>query len=172
MTMKIERTWAMPNKWTFQIKPITKLLKQEMNGGTCWIDPFCGESSPANIKNDLNPNIKADYHLDSTEFLKQFKESELDGVLFDPPYSNHQSIEVYEGRQQKKASIDMDIIARIIKSGGKCITCGWNTNGLGKSRGFKLERILLVAHGGSHNDTIVTVERKINHSLVPLIEGE
>lgn len=32
--------------------------------------------------------------------------------------------------------------------------------GLGKNRGFKMTRILLVAHGGSKNDTIVTVEIK------------
>jgi len=33
--------------------------------------------------------------------------------------------------------------------------------GLGKNRGFKMARILLVPHGGSKNDTIVTVENKI-----------
>ena len=33
--------------------------------------------------------------------------------------------------------------------------------GFGIQRGFKMERILLVPHGGPHNDTIVTVERKI-----------
>ena len=29
--------------------------------------------------------------------------------------------------------------------------------------GFEIERILLVAHGGWHNDTICTVERKIKN---------
>jgi hypothetical protein len=33
--------------------------------------------------------------------------------------------------------------------------------GLGKSRGFKMERLLLVPHGGDHNDTICTVEIKV-----------
>ena len=32
-------------------------------------------------------------------------------------------------------------------------------------RGFDLEEILLVAHGGHANDTIVTVERKNRHIL-------
>lgn len=52
--MRIDRIWAMPNKWTFQIPPIAALLKEEMTGGI-WIDPFAGKSSPAHIKNDLNP---------------------------------------------------------------------------------------------------------------------
>ena len=50
------------------------------------------------------------------------------------------------------------------KPGGKAICFGWNSNGLGKGRGFELLKVLLVAHGGSKNDTIVTVERKGNSS--------
>ena len=33
--------------------------------------------------------------------------------------------------------------------------------GLGENRGFTMMRILLVPHGGSKNDTIVTVEQKM-----------
>lgn len=33
--------------------------------------------------------------------------------------------------------------------------------GIGKKNGFEIIEILLVAHGGMHNDTIVTVERKL-----------
>jgi hypothetical protein len=32
---------------------------------------------------------------------------------------------------------------------------------MGKTNGFEIEEILLVPHGGWHNDTIVTVERKV-----------
>jgi len=42
--MIIERVWAMPNKWTFTILPIKKLLKEEVYGDS--VDPFCGENSP------------------------------------------------------------------------------------------------------------------------------
>lgn len=28
--MRIDRVWAMPNKWTFSIKPIAQLLREEM----------------------------------------------------------------------------------------------------------------------------------------------
>jgi hypothetical protein len=44
--MKIERKWAMPNKWTFTIKPIAELLKEEVTEGM-WCDPFAGKNSPA-----------------------------------------------------------------------------------------------------------------------------
>ena len=55
-----------------------------------------------------------------------------------------------------------DEIARITKPRGKVICFGWNSMGLGIKRGFKMNRILLVPHGGSRNDTICTVEIKAN----------
>lgn len=50
--------------------------------------------------------------------------------------------------------------ARILKTRGIAICFGWNSMGLGKNRKFMMEEVLLVPHGGSKNDTIVTVEVK------------
>lgn len=66
-----------------------------------------------------------------------------------------------ETTQASYWSKQKDEIARILKPNGICISCGWNTNGVGKTRGFEQIEILLVAHGGNHNDTITTVERKM-----------
>ena len=58
-----------------------------------------------------------------------------------------------------------DAFSPKIKTNGKVICFGWNSMGFGIKRGFQIERILLVSHGGGHNDTIVTVERKIQASF-------
>jgi len=84
------------------------------------------------------------------------------GVLLDPPYSLRQRHECYKGVRQIAMSGVLTHAARVIQRGGLAICCGWNSNGLGKKRGFVLERVLLVAHGAQHNDTIVTVERKVS----------
>ena len=167
--IKIERAWAMPNKWTFTIKPIWKLIQEELTDGV-WIDPFCGKYSPATIKNDLNPEIEADFHLDALIFLQKQKTNCADGAFYDPPYSMHQAAEVYKkyGIEKLKHGVAnmkywSDIkkeLARIIMVGGKAICCGWNTGGIGKNGGFDMCRILIVNHGGNKNDTLVTVERK------------
>lgn len=52
-------------------------------------------------------------------------------------------------------------ISRIVKVGGKVITFGWNSGGIGQKNGFEIQRILLVPHGGWHNDTICVVETKV-----------
>ena len=47
-----------------------------------------------------------------------------------------------------------------VLSPARVISCGWNSTGMGKARGYEIEEILLVNHGAAHNDTIVMVERK------------
>lgn len=165
--MKIERIWAMPNKWTFTIKPIAQLLKDEMSDGV-WIDPFAGENSPAAITNDLNPDRPTTHHMDALEFLKMFPGGSVDGVLYDPPYSPRQVRECYDGisgdikwdGRTTFWSETKDEVARVLKSGGKVICFGWNSMGIGINRGFEMTRVLMVPHGGTRNDTICTVEVK------------
>src|ERR1700692_41916 len=66
---KITRVWAMPNKWTFTIRPIAQLLRQECSG-TGWVDPFAGMKPPAQFTNDLDPAANATSHMDALLFLK------------------------------------------------------------------------------------------------------
>lgn len=166
--MLIERKWAMPNKNTFKIKPIAKLLKEEIKGFP-WIDPFANISKLADVTNDLNPEFDTDYHLEAFDFLQMFDFESIHGVLFDPPYSVRQITECYRsvGKKATQETTRSDWwtrhkkeIARIVEPGGKVISFGWNSGGIGKSNGFTITRILLVPHGGIHNDTIVTVEIK------------
>ena len=166
--IKINREWAMPNSNTFSVKPIKELIKRYLNGIV--IDPFANQNKLATITNDLDPQYDTDYHMDATEFLKMLDNNVADVVLWDPPYSPRQIMECYKkfnmtvNMQTTQASYwakQKEQIARIIKPNGIVITCGWNSGGIGKKYGFEIIEILLVAHGGWHNDTIVTVERKI-----------
>ena len=157
--MKIERIWAMPNKWTFTIKPIKELLKEEVTGGN-WVDPFAGENGKlyAQTINDIEYG-----GIDALSFLKSLSNESADGILYDPPYSITQA-RMYGKKEFSSMKYWADCkseIARILKPGGKVICFGWSSMGVGINRGFEMQRILLVPHGGSKNDTIVTVEIKL-----------
>lgn len=169
--IKFSRVWAMPNHNTFSIAPIRDLIDRNLTDGI-WLDPFSRNSPFADrcITNDLNTEFEADYHLESLEFLKQFSDGYADGILFDPPYSPRQISECYKqiGREVHMKDTQSSFygdrkreVARVTKVGGTVISFGWNSGGIGKSLGFEITEILLVAHGGAHNDTICTVERKI-----------
>lgn len=165
----IERKWAMPNKNTFSIKPISELIKEEKTDGI-WIDPFANTNKLANITNDLNPEFDTDYHMDALDFLKMFDDNSVDGVFYDPPFSPRQCAECYKQfgievtSETTRASFwanHKKEISRIVKPCGKVMTFGWNSGGIGNKYGFEITKILLVPHGGWHNDTICTVEIKI-----------
>jgi hypothetical protein len=142
----ISRHWAMPNKRTFAIKPIRDLMP--MYGFAPTFDAF-----------PFGPEI------DVLERIKAVESDSQMTVILDPPYSPRQAKECY-GLKLDAVSFSRlvrrvkDECARIIRPGGYVISCGWNSNGLGINRGFRQVEIRLIAHGGNHNDTIVTVEQK------------
>ncbi len=166
--MKISRAWAMPNSNTFNVKPIGEFVNRYACGGVI-VDPFANDCKIGTITNDLNPKFDTDYHMDALDFLKMLPSNSADVVLYDPPYSPRQVKECYEDigvavtAEDTKASWrarHLDEIARVLKVGGVCLCFGWNTNGVGMKRGFEMVEVLIVAHGGSKNDTLCTAEVK------------
>lgn len=177
--MIITREWSMPNSRTFKIKPIKNIIEryqEELVSNSLVLDPFSNQNIVINrerlnlITNDIDPQYDTDYSLDALVFLKMFSDESVDLVLYDPPYSPRQVSEVYKkldmsvNMQTTQASYwgnQKKEISRIVKKGGYVLTFGWNSGGIGKTKGFEIVEILMVAHGGWHNDTIVTVEKKI-----------
>lgn len=162
----------MPNSNTFSIKPIKELIEKYATGKI--VDPFANSNKLATVTNDLDTQYDTDYHMDALDFLKTFDDNSVDTVLYDPPYSPRQVSECYKNlgqtvnMQTTQASYwskQKEQIGRIVKKDGIVITCSWNSGGIGKKYGFEIQEILLVSHGGWHNDTIVVVEKKIKQRI-------
>lgn len=168
------REFAMPSANTFSIGPISRLLDSWLPmplTSPVIVDPFARDSGRGTVTNDLNPATKAQFHMLAEEFVaNHLADGSADVVLFDPPYSPRQIAEVYQqvGRKCSKQDtqnarlykVVKDGLHRMLKPGGIAICCGWNSMGFGIGRGYELLEVLIVPHGGAHNDTIVTVERK------------
>ena len=152
MTIPIERVWAMPSRRTFTIAPIKKLILDEL--GTDFVDPF-----------------PYPYRGDALSSLMHTPDESVNALAFDPPYSTHQ-LKVtygnlglaYDASPAYWTRLKQQI-SRVMVPGGKTISFGWDSNGIGKQHGFKITRILLVAHGSMHHDTICTVEKKMQARL-------
>lgn len=164
----------MPSANTFEIKPIKEMIGRYYHSNS--VDPFANRNKIASITNDINPEFKTDYCMDAIDFLQLLKSNSVDLLLYDPPYSPRQVSEVYKtfGKtvdmkttQSSYWSNQKKEIGRIVKPDGHVITCGWNSGGIGKKYGFDIIEILMVPHGGWHNDTIVTVEKR---TRLPLFE--
>ena len=169
LEIKFNREFAVPTAETFSLPPVAKLLDRWLLGCAVVVDPFARNSKYGTVRNDLNPNTTAEYHLLAEEFVEQVQVL-ADAVLFDPPYSPRQIRECYQqiGRQTTTEDTQnsrlykrvKDGLDRMLKPGGIAICCGWNSLGFGLGRKYEMLEILLVTHGGGHNDTIVTVEQK------------
>ena len=153
--IKYERVWAMPNARTFQIKPIKELLDYEFGHDYTdidYVDVFPFESK-----------------VDCFDYLASYDDNSVNRLALDPPYTKRQVSEHYKKNGGKVTGWHTssgwtakvkDEVARIMKPGGKVISFGYNTCGIGKTRGFEIIRILDVCHGGDHYDTLCTVEVK------------
>lgn len=172
--MEFSRKWSMPNSDTFSMIPVRDLLVRVLDGRERVVDPFARNSAFATHTNDLDPETAAQHHMLAPDYLSMLLEAgdegTFDAAILDPPYSPRQISECY-GRVGLKASTRdtqnarlckecKDGMARLLKRGGLAVTCGWNSNGFGKGRGFEMLEVLLVYCGGAHNDYIVTVEEK------------
>lgn len=167
--MKIERIWSMPNSQTFQVLPIKAFVEKYIAGAKTIVDPFANACKYGTVTNDLNPAFDTTYHMDALDFLKMIPSVSADVVLYDPPYSSRQVVECYKGfgkevtqetTQASWRARHLDEIARILKPMGVALCFGWNSNGVGKKRGFEMVEVLIVPHGGSKHDTICTAEFK------------
>ena len=158
----------MPNSCTFSIPPIRDFVKRHIEGKKIIVDPFARNSTHANITNDLNPETIADYHMPAIDFLSMLVDQDIraDAVLFDPPYSPRQVKECYAGFGRRVTQKDTQslfyseakqLIRQIIKPLGVVLSFGWNSMGVGKT--LDHIEVLMVYHGGAHNDTICVAQR-------------
>ncbi len=159
----------MPNADTFSIPPIKSFVEQYLETARVVVDPFARNSGYGSLTNDLNPATEALWHMDAREFCRMLagKGIRADAVIFDPPYSPRQISECYKqvGRPVTTKDTQNSVLysearqglAGLLKPGGVALSFGWNSAAFD---GFDTVEILLVAHGGAHNDTICVASRK------------
>jgi hypothetical protein len=163
----MSRVWAMPKANTFDVPPIGALVRKYLHGVS--VDPFARNKRWATYTNDLNPTTEAEHHMDAVSFLNMLADQgvKADCVLLDPPYSPRQISECYAAAGLRAGMRDTqnavlyakvrNAARRLCYAGTTVLSFGWNSAGM--SQGFERVEILLVAHGGAHNDTICVVER-------------
>lgn len=162
----------MPNSETFSVPAIANFVRRYLDHSKESVDCFARNKRWAKWTNDDDPKTAAEYHMDVMDFLRLLRAAgvKADCVLFDPPYSPRQIQEHYKKiginpsrniiQRQCGWTKERKLIRDILAPGGVVLSFGWNSVGMGKN-GFALEEILLVCHGGGHNDTICIAERAL-----------
>lgn len=156
----------MPAANTFDCAPLGDFVRRHLRGVS--VDPFARNSRLCTYTNDLNPNTAAECHMQAEDFLWLLADVGVraDTIVLDPPYSPRQISECYAEAGLKAGMRDTQnaaLYARIrqaaralCKPGTVVLSFGWNSTGMGKD--FRPLEMLVVCHGGAHNDTIAVAQ--------------
>jgi hypothetical protein len=173
--MKFTRVCAQPSADTLSIPPIRDFVLRHLRGVS--VDPFARNERLATWTNDLNPDTAAAFHMEAEAFARHLAAEGVvaDVLIFDPPYSPRQISECYQliGREVTNEDTQnaalygrvRDAALAALSPTATVLSFGWNSVGMGKARGFEITEILLVSHGGAHNDTICVAERRVQTML-------
>jgi len=165
------RHWSMPSSDTFDIPQIKGFVQKHLIKSKVSIDPFARNKRWATYTNDLNPETAAEHHMEALDFLEMLKAQgvKADLIIFDPPYSPRQVAECYAQIGRKATMQDTQsaswtnwkaAILPLCADEAIVLSFGWNTVGMGLKHGFEIQEIMLICHGGVHNDTICLAEKK------------
>jgi 23S rRNA G2069 N7-methylase RlmK/C1962 C5-methylase RlmI len=147
------------HRYTFSVKTIRTWVEQTCEGRV--LNLFAGQTRLAvdEVRNDLDPQMPADFHLDALEFLRGWTGEKFRTILLDPPYAYRKSMELYKGMVCSPFRQLKDAIPACLEPGGLVITFGYHSIVMGRNRVFRLERLAIFSHGGAIHDTIASVER-------------
>ena len=153
-----------PRKFTFEQKELKKWVETWCKGKV--LNLFAGKIllKVNEIRNDINTEMPADFHLDANEFVKIWEEKDggkFDTVILDPPYSYRKSKEKYNNKYIGNLPLLKNSLLKILTKDAYVISLGFDTVGMSKQRGFKKIAICVICHGGDHHDTLCLVEKRI-----------
>jgi hypothetical protein len=163
--MTIERFFEMPRSWTFQMPKLRKWVESRLEGDVLnlfgGVTKLTHPSAGTIVTNDINEDLPADLRNDAYDLTKWSSHADkFDTVVFDPPYSAFQAVKTY-GRKAQLVSHARDVVEFVLRPGGRVLSLGFNSTGMGAGRGYEKEAICLVNCGGSHNDIILLSERHL-----------
>lgn len=157
------------NKYTFKSKSIREWVESHCKDKRV-LNLFAGQTLLTNcdeVRNDSDHMMNAEYHLDALEFVTTWNKNDpFDLILLDPPYAYRKSMEMYNGHKNSRFNEVKNNLPLILIPNGEVITFGYHSVSMGNVRGFDINEILLMSHGGAIHDTIATLEQRTHEVSV------
>lgn len=157
-------------RWTFQTKVVREVVEDAIGGRV--LNACAGPTRLTNgggemVRNDINPDIEADYHKDICELGDEpFDGKRFDGCVIDPPFDQTNAEKHYEGWHAGDIAAARENLSEIIKPGGVMVECGWNSHGIGiADDAWDREALHIFYRGPCLPDMFLTVDRKTQITL-------
>lgn len=162
MNPKISYYLVGGSRWTFQDEEPRKFAQKSIEGKT--LNPFAGQTQLKHdgqiIRNDLAPDIDAEYNLDALKFVQQFDDESIDSVIHDPPWSAYQSETKYDLAHPENLTELKEEYHRVLKPGGVVVQFGYSSSCMPARLEYEREAVELYAPHGLRKDFIGVRDRK------------
>ena len=161
MQTELELVRTNLRRYTFQSPKIKQWVEENSRGKV--LNLFAGKTllNLDEVRNDLDSEANAEYHLDAVDFVKKWRGHKFDTVILDPPYSYRKAMEMYVGNYSSRFKMLADELGKITHKDTKFISFGYHTTFMGKVRGYELTKLCTFAHGGAQHATIGIIEREV-----------
>ena len=147
-----------PKRYTFEQPRLRQWIEKWCKGRV--LNLFAGTTklNANEFRVDCDKNVNPDWCGDAYEFVTTTN-LRFDTIVLDPPYNLRKSREKYDGKYIGSFTKIKNVLKKVLNEGGRIITLGYDSVGMGKGRGFEKIAICLICHNGDHNDTICLVEQ-------------
>jgi len=156
-----------PNRWTFSSDKIRGEVESALEGRV--LNACAGKTKLQHqdeiIRNDLNPDRDADYHVDVCDISDKIGADSVDTVVYDPPFSTEQAGSSYDGVNVAHEGQAMREIDTVLRPGGRVIKFGFSTTTMPGELDYTRELVVIFNTLGRMNDWLMTVDKRQNHSL-------
>lgn len=154
-------------RWTFEYPPARRVVEDHLTGRVL---NACAGKTKLNhdgeiVRNDLNPERDAEYHLDVAALREEFPPQSFDTVVFDPPFDDTQADDKYDGLRADSLVEAFRQFNELVRPGGVVISLGWNSWGMTSHGAFSREHVYLLQRGPCLRDVIVTVDKRTSGAI-------
>lgn len=160
----------MPKRWSFQVPDVRAWVEEHLEGRVL---NACAGQEELNyngeiIRNDVDPEKPAEYHLDVVNLTDELEEQSFDTIVFDPPFSDNQAESTYgvdvrtNPGNNKQATREFH---KLLKPNGVVIQLGFTTTCMPGKLGYDREAVAVFNTLGRQHDWLGVVDRRLNGDL-------
>lgn len=159
---------AFLGRWTFDTFEVRSVVEGNLHGRV--LNATAGKTqlrhgSGEIVRNDINPDIPADYRHDVTCIDEHFPRASFDTAILDPPFDAGQAEERYHGFHARDITAAREALAELVAPGGQLIEFGWNSHGAAAYDGWAREELHIFQRGPCLPDVFGTIDKKHQTTL-------